>query len=100
MDPAGRAPRAAAPIIPESITGKMLQPEQLAELVAFVREQRESTGPYEVIHYGMTADANDTEQVRTYAEAGATWWVESITVTATLEPTRERIRNGPPRYWG
>ncbi len=86
------------PMIPESITGKMLQPDQLVDLVAFVREHRESTEPYEVIQYGMTADANDTERVRIYAEAGATWWVESITMAATLETTRDRIGNGPPRY--
>jgi alkanesulfonate monooxygenase SsuD/methylene tetrahydromethanopterin reductase-like flavin-dependent oxidoreductase (luciferase family) len=88
------------PIIPEAITGEMLQPDQLAELVAYVRQHREGTEPVEVVQYGMTADAGDTEQVRAYAEAGATWWVESITVAATLETTRERIRSGPPRYDG
>lgn len=85
------------PIIPDAITGKMMAPDDLAKLVAYVHEQRDASGPFDVVQYGMTADASDTEPVQAYADAGVTWWVESITTTSTLESTRERIRSGPPR---
>jgi len=88
------------PIIPEAITGKMLPPDQLAELVAYLREQRQGSQPYDVVLYGMTTHARDTQPVLAYAKAGATWWVESITPTSTLDSSRERIRDGPPRIEG
>ena len=53
---------------------------------------------FEVIRYGRTKDPRDTGMVEACAGAGATWWVEYIyTWDSSLEATRARIHQGPPR---
>ena len=86
-----------------------MPPEEFAKLVAFVKEHRQSDAPFDVIHGGHSpADpVKAAAVVRPYAEAGVTWWLESIdpwtyggdapAETWDVETMRARIKAGPPR---
>jgi hypothetical protein len=63
-----------------------------------VKEQRGDLANFDVIRFGRTAGSGVTAVVKECASAGATWWVEYVmTGNSTLEQTRSRIREGPPR---
>ncbi len=76
-------------------------PAELQAIKAFVEERRTLTSPFDIV---MEADtrADTPEQarakVRGAADAGVTWWVESMwTPECTLEDVPARIRRQPPR---
>ena len=82
-----------------------LEPDELREMCAFVEKHRASSGPYEVVIEGETSGgdrARAVARVEPFAEAGGTWWLESVWTRAlkppqTLDRVRTRIRQGPPR---
>jgi len=80
---------------------KSLTPEDIRAIVAFINSRRASAAPFEVVQSSETRGENaerDREIVAAYAEAGATWWLESFLPWKTpLEVVRARIRKGPPR---
>ncbi len=87
--------------------GKALTPDDVREIVALCRSQRAAEGPFEVVVSGVTAAGGDRglAKVTTYAEAGATWWLEDLspwpygwewTGAWPLEAMRERLAAGPP----
>jgi alkanesulfonate monooxygenase SsuD/methylene tetrahydromethanopterin reductase-like flavin-dependent oxidoreductase (luciferase family) len=80
---------------------KSLNPAKFRGLIAYVREHRTSSAPFEVIQSGdSTGDdpEHDRALIGPYLEAGATWWFESpLPWKTTLEKVRARIRKGPPR---
>jgi alkanesulfonate monooxygenase SsuD/methylene tetrahydromethanopterin reductase-like flavin-dependent oxidoreductase (luciferase family) len=76
-------------------------PENYAALAAWIAEHRTEPGPFDIVVEGTTpADdrAAAAAQVRPYAEAGGTWWIESPWMPPN-EPDdlRRRIAAGPPR---
>jgi alkanesulfonate monooxygenase SsuD/methylene tetrahydromethanopterin reductase-like flavin-dependent oxidoreductase (luciferase family) len=79
----------------------ILTPDEVRDLIAYVRSHRESDGPFDVVICGDTpADdpAGAAAIVAPYADAGLTWWQESLSdFRGPLELTRARIRQGPPR---
>ena len=84
-----------APIILNIHEGQVIDPSDFRDLVGYVEERRSGSGPFDVIQFGQTREAGDTDTVVAYAEAGATWWIEAA--RGTLEDTRTRVRKGPPR---
>jgi hypothetical protein len=54
--------------------------------------------PFDIVVDGQTpgGDARAVEKVRPYAEAGATWWIETMWDEHELEPVKKRILQGPP----
>ncbi len=88
--------------------GEMLRPEQVREIAAYVNAHRTTTDPWDIVHIGTTSGtdvAADTAIVRTYADAGVTWWLENISPWAfawtegspwPLEQMHYRILQGPP----
>jgi len=88
---------------------QLMPVEDLRDLVAYAQSQRTSDTPFDVTMGGFTAGDDprrDAETVAPYAEAGLTWWIESITPWRygwrnegpwPVEPMNERIRLGPPR---
>jgi hypothetical protein len=73
---------------------------EIQEIKTFVEERRTLTSPFDLV---MEADTRgDTPEqarakVRGWADAGVTWWTESMwTPACTLEEVRTRIRQGPP----
>jgi alkanesulfonate monooxygenase SsuD/methylene tetrahydromethanopterin reductase-like flavin-dependent oxidoreductase (luciferase family) len=76
-----------------------LDADDLRELLAIVRAQREHTGPFDVMLGGTTPDdptaARDV--IEPLVEAGMTWWSETIDPRqGDLETWRRRVRQGPP----
>jgi alkanesulfonate monooxygenase SsuD/methylene tetrahydromethanopterin reductase-like flavin-dependent oxidoreductase (luciferase family) len=81
------------------VTGELLTPEEISEIVAYLKANREGNGPFDIAVNGETpADPRKgAEIVRPYYEAGATWWVEYEASRQSFEEYRKRIRQGPPR---
>src|SRR6266566_128959 len=79
------------------VTGELLTPEEIREIVAYVNAHREATDPFDVAVNGETpADPHKrAEMMQRYSEAGATWWVELEAQGESFEEYRERIRRGP-----
>ncbi len=76
-------------------------PDEMREIKAYVEENRPSDASFDVVMEGETPGGGPeraAEIVRPYAEAGATWWIESPwTPPNDPETLRERIRRGPPK---
>jgi hypothetical protein len=70
----------------------------VAEALAYVREQRASDTPFDLAMSGESPQDADAAraQVRPFAEAGATWWIEEG-LGWSLDEFRARIQAGPPR---
>ncbi len=70
-------------------------PEQLAEMVAEIQRHRTSDTPFDVALDGYSKPGDATRQ-NEYAEAGATWWLESIhSRRGTVQEMLERVEAGP-----
>ncbi|HLW03686.1 MAG TPA: LLM class flavin-dependent oxidoreductase [Ktedonobacterales bacterium] len=81
-----------------------ITPADIPAIKAFVQEQRQLPTPFDIIWEGETP-GDDREQamaiVQPWAEAGVTWWLESVWQTPEtqggVEGMRARVRQGPPR---
>ncbi len=84
--------------------------EDFAACVAYVHDQRAAlglTGPYDAIYRGTSTDRTQAaETAESFAEAGATWWVEHMVPTMfgadwqgewPVERMHEHILQGPPK---
>jgi alkanesulfonate monooxygenase SsuD/methylene tetrahydromethanopterin reductase-like flavin-dependent oxidoreductase (luciferase family) len=85
-----------------------LPPEKTRELIAYIKQHRQSDAPFDVAHGGMTwgDPARDAAIVAPHAAAGVTWWLENVSPSAfdcswkgewPLDRMRARILAGPPR---
>ena len=79
----------------------LLTPQDVVEVRDFIHQQRTSDEPFDIAIISWT-DPSDpqgaVEKVAVYAEAGATWWLESLYMQHdSLEAMRKRIRPGPPK---
>jgi alkanesulfonate monooxygenase SsuD/methylene tetrahydromethanopterin reductase-like flavin-dependent oxidoreductase (luciferase family) len=76
-------------------------PERVRAIAEAAREQRPvDAGPFDIITEGVSPaddEAAARAQVAPFAEAGATWWIESRWQGETAETLRARITAGPPR---
>jgi alkanesulfonate monooxygenase SsuD/methylene tetrahydromethanopterin reductase-like flavin-dependent oxidoreductase (luciferase family) len=72
-------------------------PEDVAALLAFVRNLREP-GPFDVVLQGRDTRHEDgtAADLAGLAEAGATWWLEALQPTDTLAYAYALITAGPP----
>jgi hypothetical protein len=78
---------------------KWLTLDDFRACLAYVQAQRASQAPFEVVMSGETFDLDQqraSDHVRSFEEAGATWWVEEG-LGYTLEELRARIHRGPPK---
>jgi alkanesulfonate monooxygenase SsuD/methylene tetrahydromethanopterin reductase-like flavin-dependent oxidoreductase (luciferase family) len=76
-----------------------LDPDDVRKLLAVVRGERESVAPFDVVLGGITPDdpAAARAVIEPLAEAGMTWWQETVDPRRTdLASFRRRIRQGPP----
>jgi len=75
-------------------------PDVLREIVAWVNEHREGNEPFEFVIEGVTPgdDAAATRaQLQPWADAGATWWIESMWEgDVTFDDLKLRVEQGPP----
>lgn len=77
-----------------------MTPQELADVRAFVADERADDRPFDLVHAGLLSGdrATDEARVAAYAEAGVTWWLEHIYPgRMTAAETRDFIRLGPPR---
>jgi alkanesulfonate monooxygenase SsuD/methylene tetrahydromethanopterin reductase-like flavin-dependent oxidoreductase (luciferase family) len=68
-------------------------------IAAYVSERRDQARPLDLIWPGVTDGANPAAAraaVAPFAEAGFTWWLESMWDASGVEPVRARLRQGPP----
>jgi alkanesulfonate monooxygenase SsuD/methylene tetrahydromethanopterin reductase-like flavin-dependent oxidoreductase (luciferase family) len=88
-------------------TGEPLPPNDIRAMKAWIDERRTATTPFDIIWEddspGDAPEAAAT-QVRTWADAGVTWWLESVwnrpRTADGIDGMRERIRQGPPGMRG
>ncbi len=79
---------------------RALTPDDLREILACIHAYRTATTPFDVIASGSTSGkepAQDAARVASFAQAGATWWVEGFDPLQTFEQVRQRVHQGPPR---
>jgi hypothetical protein len=76
-----------------------MTPAEVRELKHFVDKHRSPSAPFDIVAGGTTPGGNRKRAattVRPFAEAGATWWLESL-MTSSWDKLRKRIEQGPPR---
>ena len=80
-----------------------MTPADINELKTYIAEQRSQHTPFDIVLEGETPGDNHeqaTAIVQLYAEAGVTWWLESIWRTPEtrggVEGMRNCIKQGPP----
>ncbi len=78
-----------------------ITPEDVREMAAFFKQERQSNQPFDIV-IGRNTPGNDAAEdaaiVAPFAEAGATWWNESIPPwEGGADVVRQRLRKGPPR---
>ncbi len=75
-------------------------PDDVREMRAFVeRERAGGMSGFDIVVEGETPGDDPMlarEKVGPFAEAGATWWLESRWSASGVEEVRERIGQGPP----
>src|SRR5260370_37843634 len=69
------------------VTGALLAPDEIREIVGYVKTYRPSSTPFEVAVNGeLSTDGHQkAERVQRYEAAGATWWVEYEAPRAPVE---------------
>ena len=82
-------------------TGTAMSPADIRAMRAFILEQRDQATPFDIVVEGETPGddrASAFALVRPLAEAGATWWLETMwSAPDGLASVRTRIGQGPPR---
>lgn len=85
---------------PVGKAGSPLTPEDVCEMSGLASEQRGRDEPFDIRISGSTNGESPNEvrrKVARFAEAGATWWDETLPPSGmSLEEARERVRLGPP----
>jgi alkanesulfonate monooxygenase SsuD/methylene tetrahydromethanopterin reductase-like flavin-dependent oxidoreductase (luciferase family) len=92
-------------VVPEKVGGGQPTPAELREVLAYIAEERglaalETGRQFDVVIGGVTAaaDAEGLETAESYAEAGATWWMERFhPAERSPRQAQKRIAGGPAR---
>jgi hypothetical protein len=84
--------------------------QEMRETVAYLRERRAGTEPFDIVYAGYPTPGDNRAKavkiVSSYAEMGFTWWLENIIPFNfgktmkdewPLAAMRERILQGPPK---
>jgi len=85
---------------PVGSAGSPLTPEDVREMSRIASEQRGEDEPFDIRISGSSNGESPDEarrKVARFAEAGATWWDETLPPSGmSLGEARERVRLGPP----
>jgi hypothetical protein len=74
--------------------------EEIAQMKEWIHANRTLTTPFDIVIEGQTPGNDHTKATQIagpYAEAGVTWWTESLWEAKSLEDVLRRIRQGPPQ---
>ena len=84
-----------------AVTGeRAIKSEEVREVRAYCEQHRTTNDPFDVVvilqsEGGNSAD--DQQKTEAFEEAGATWWLEDLSLGRfSLEDARNRIHKGPP----
>jgi hypothetical protein len=78
---------------PEEVT-----PKDVREMKAFVKANRATASPFDIVVSGKTNDLSDSQRKEVlfeWMEAGATWWIEGLWGESE-ETVTKQIQQGPP----
>ena len=78
-----------------------ITPKHIIEIKAYIQENRSNKAPFDVIVEGKSPGDDSKVSlsiIKPFAEAGATWWIESDWTTNNLEQLFKRIKQGPPSF--
>ena len=84
-------------VIPELVGGSTPSPDDVREIVGYVKEHRSSGSPFDVAVTGYSDGSRDAQLMDDYQSAGTTWWLEKIDPTRlfSVGEARARILRGP-----
>lgn len=77
----------------------LLGPAQIKEMALYAQGFRPAHTPFDIVHFGSTIGLQPLEArelITSYAQAGVTWWIETLPIEARLDQAMRRIRLGPP----
>jgi alkanesulfonate monooxygenase SsuD/methylene tetrahydromethanopterin reductase-like flavin-dependent oxidoreductase (luciferase family) len=75
-------------------------PDEIREMKAFIDARSPQEMPFDIVVEGGTPIDDPKEAaaaIRSWEDAGATWWIEAMWSASDLEAVLARIRHGPPR---
>lgn len=91
-------------LIPAAVGGTAespgVTPDVVRKMAAWIKENRTATTPFDIISEGETPIGDPGKAraiVQPWADAGATWWIESRWINPTVNELRARVIEGPPR---
>jgi alkanesulfonate monooxygenase SsuD/methylene tetrahydromethanopterin reductase-like flavin-dependent oxidoreductase (luciferase family) len=82
------------------VNDEMMTPDDFRAMLAYVREHRAATAPFDVTHGGRLYQMEPAAApgiLVTYRDAGVTWWLENFDWNNSLDEVRAVISRGPPR---
>ena len=83
------------------VEGHMVQPEEVRDMLTYIRQYRPAGAPFDVVVVGYIGNHDPAEAailLKRYAEAGVTWWQEGFLANDTPNDVRKRIQQGPPSF--
>jgi hypothetical protein len=83
-------------LLPNVVGGGMYTPEMIGEMRAWIAGRRGSMDGFEIVLEGPVEPGPADDELRRFADAGATWWIHSNWETFDPAVARERIAQGPP----
>lgn len=90
-------------ILPTKMQGEMT-PADIQAMKTFIEQHREHSTPFDIVMEGETPGDDltaATAMLLPLAQAGVTWWLESVWATAetkgSVEGMKKRIQQGPSR---
>jgi alkanesulfonate monooxygenase SsuD/methylene tetrahydromethanopterin reductase-like flavin-dependent oxidoreductase (luciferase family) len=84
-------------LLPNVVGDGTYAPDLIAEMRDWIAARRGSLGGYDIVLEGPTEPGDADDEMRAFAAAGATWWIESNWESFDPADARRRIEAGPPR---
>ena len=84
-------------LLPNLVGGGQYTPELVGEMRDWIAARRGSLDAYDIVLEGPVEPGDADEELRRFAEMGATWWIHSDWESGDVGAARRRIEAGPPR---
>jgi len=86
------------------LAGEIMAPSELAQIVAYVREERKQAGIADAVYFDVVVGGRLPEdpaeaagRLLPYVAAGLTWWVEGVLdAFGSPDELLQRVQRGPP----
>ena len=92
----GRAARYEG-LLPNVVGGGPYTPDMVGEMRAWVAARRGTADEFDIVLEGPIDPGPPDDELRGFADAGATWWIHSDWQSSDVVAARTRIEAGPPR---